>query len=294
MYNSHMKDKLKVLISDDSATVRERLVTMALDLPGVDVVGQAQDAPGTLDALRQVRPDVVILDIRMPGGNGIDVLREVKKMTPAPQVIMLTNFAYAQYRKKCIEAGADFFFDKSTEFEKLPQALEQVRQGLRPDPAQTPDSPAQASDTPIPAEDGPTSESGQNAGSRRCPEPPRKLRAAYSKEKGGSAAEQGHNRRHVEGHARPEQRVVGQTHRRQPGTGGGQSRSTHRPAPAEGWPGPRASRTGILTLAARGQGRVESDREFVVWRTECLAPNIESREKTENPWFSPAREERTK
>ena len=103
-------DKLKVFISDDSATVRERLVTMALDLPEVDVVGQAEDAPASLDAIRQTRPDVVILDIRMPGGSGIEVLRTLKKMTPAPAVIMLTNFAYAQYRKKCEEAGADFLF----------------------------------------------------------------------------------------------------------------------------------------------------------------------------------------
>jgi DNA-binding NarL/FixJ family response regulator len=124
-------DKLKVFISDDSATVRERLVTMALDLPEVDVVGQAKDVPGTLDAIRRIRPDVVILDIRMPGGNGIEVLREVKKMNPAPRVIMLTNFAYAQYRKKCEQAGADFFLDKSTESDKLPQALEQARQDLR-------------------------------------------------------------------------------------------------------------------------------------------------------------------
>jgi DNA-binding NarL/FixJ family response regulator len=124
-------DKLKVFISDDSATVRERLVTMALDLPEVDVVGQAKDAPGTLEAVRRIRPDVVILDIRMPGGNGIEVLREVKKMNPAPRVIMLTNFAYAQYRKKCEQAGADFFLDKSTESDKLPQALEQARQDLR-------------------------------------------------------------------------------------------------------------------------------------------------------------------
>jgi len=124
-------DKLKVFISDDSATVRERLVAMASDLPEVDVVGQADDAPGTLDAVRQTQPDVVILDIRMPGGNGIDVLRQVKKIEPAPKVIMLTNFAYAQYRIKCEEAGADFFLDKSTEFEKLPEALEQVRLGLQ-------------------------------------------------------------------------------------------------------------------------------------------------------------------
>jgi DNA-binding NarL/FixJ family response regulator len=124
-------DKLKVFISDDSAIIRERLVTVALDLPDIAVVGQAENAPGSLAAIRQTRPDVVILDIRLPGGNGIEVLREVKKIKPAPSVIMFTNYAHAQYRKKCEEAGADFFFDKSTEFEKLPQALEQVRRDLR-------------------------------------------------------------------------------------------------------------------------------------------------------------------
>ena len=126
-------DKLKVFVSDDSATIRERLITMALDLPEIAVVGQAENAPGSLAAIRQTRPDVVILDIRMPGGNGIEVLREVKKLDPAPKVIMLTNYAHAQYRDKCEKAGADFFLDKSTEFDKLPQALEQVRQGSRAD-----------------------------------------------------------------------------------------------------------------------------------------------------------------
>ena len=124
-------DKLRVFISDDSATAREHLVTVLLDLPEIVVVGQAEDVPGSLDAIRQTQPDVVILDIRMPGGNGIKVLREVKKMKPAPRVIMLTNYAYVQYRKKYEQAGADFFLDKSTEFDKLPQALEQVRQDLR-------------------------------------------------------------------------------------------------------------------------------------------------------------------
>ena len=121
-------NNLKVFISDDSATIRKRLVTMALDLPGMDVVGQAENATGSLAAIRQTRPDVLILDIRMPGGNGIEVLREVKKLDPAPKVIIFTNYAHTQYRDKCEKAGADFFLDKSTEFDKLPQALEWVRQ----------------------------------------------------------------------------------------------------------------------------------------------------------------------
>jgi DNA-binding NarL/FixJ family response regulator len=125
---------LKVFITDDSAIVRERLVTMILALPEITVVGQAQDAREAVDAIRRTRPDVVILDIRMPGGSGIDVLRRLKKMQPALKVIMLTNYAYRQYREKCEAVGADFFFDKSTEFDQIPQALEQVRHGLQAKP----------------------------------------------------------------------------------------------------------------------------------------------------------------
>ena len=133
---SPVMDKLRVFICDDSASVRERLVIMALDLAGVDLVGQAEDAPGSVDSIRRAQPDVVILDIRMPGGSGIEVLRRLKRMTPAPAVIMLTNFAYEQYRKKCEAAGADFFLDKSTEFDQIPLALENVLQGVRADRAQ--------------------------------------------------------------------------------------------------------------------------------------------------------------
>jgi len=199
-------DKLRVFISDDSATVRERLVTMALDLPGMAVVGQAQDVPGSLDAIRQTRPDVVILDIRMPGGNGIEVLREVKKMNPAPRVIMLTNYAYPQYRKKYEEAGADFFFDKSTEFDRVPQALEQVRQGLRAVLPPTSDPPPQATDTIIPAKVRLKPGTRRDVSARRGAEHQGKLRAADSKATGESQDEPGHTRRQMEGDARPGQR----------------------------------------------------------------------------------------
>jgi DNA-binding NarL/FixJ family response regulator len=130
-------DKLKVFICDDSATVRERLVTMTLDLPEMDLVGQADDAPGCLDAIRQARPDIVILDIRMPGGNGIDVLRQLKASPPSPKVIMLTNFAYVQYQKSCEDAGADYFLDKSTEFDQIPLVLAREFHDMREVQAQT-------------------------------------------------------------------------------------------------------------------------------------------------------------
>jgi DNA-binding NarL/FixJ family response regulator len=67
----------------------------------------------------------------MPGGNGIELLSKLKKMNPAPKVIMLTNFSYIQYRKKCEDAGCEFFFDKSSEFDKIPEALDQIRKSIQ-------------------------------------------------------------------------------------------------------------------------------------------------------------------
>jgi len=110
---------MKVLIVDDSKVVRERLITMFSELKGVEVIGQAEDSAEAVEAIQKSKPEAVILDIRMPGGSGIDVLKRIKKEKPNLLVIMLTNYPYPQYRKKCMDAGADFFFDKSTEFEKV-------------------------------------------------------------------------------------------------------------------------------------------------------------------------------
>lgn len=118
-----IEKKVGVLIADDSSAVRERLVTMLADLKGVEVIGQAQNVEEAIASIRLLKPKAVILDIRMPGGSGINVLQAIKLEAPSPVVIILTNYPYLQYRKKCLEAGADFFFDKSTEFNKIPQVF---------------------------------------------------------------------------------------------------------------------------------------------------------------------------
>ena len=110
---------MKVVIADDSEVVRERIIAMLSELPGIEIVGQAQDVPKAINSIQKLQPDAVILDIRMPGGSGIEVLERIKKNNSAPIVIMLTNYPYPQYRKKCMEAGADYFFDKSTQFDKI-------------------------------------------------------------------------------------------------------------------------------------------------------------------------------
>lgn len=119
---------MKVFIVDDSALVRERIIAMISEHPGIEITGQAENAQEAINSIRKLKPDVAILDIRMPGGNGIEVLRNIKKNNSAPTVIILTNYPYPQYRKKCMEAGADYFFDKSTEFQKIIEVLKKLIQ----------------------------------------------------------------------------------------------------------------------------------------------------------------------
>ena len=108
-----------VYIVDDSQAVRERLIGMISEVEGITLSGASGDPSEAVGAIHRLHPDAVILDIRMPGMNGIQVLREIKQGQRAPMVIMLTNSPFGQYRRECAEAGADYFLNKSTEFEKI-------------------------------------------------------------------------------------------------------------------------------------------------------------------------------
>jgi DNA-binding NarL/FixJ family response regulator len=117
---------MKVFIADDSSILRERLKTMLSDFPEVEIAGQAQDTPEAIQSIKELEPDVVILDIRMPGGSGIEVLQSIKKDRPEVKVIVFTNYPYPQYRKKCMDLGADFFFAKASESDQIPVAVSEI------------------------------------------------------------------------------------------------------------------------------------------------------------------------
>lgn len=120
---------MKVVLVEDSLIIRERLKQMLSEIEEIEIVGEEQDEIEAVESIRKLKPDAVILDIRLHEGSGINVLREIKKDEPSPAVIMLTNYPHPLYRMKCIYTGAEFFLDKSTEFEQIPVLLRQMIAG---------------------------------------------------------------------------------------------------------------------------------------------------------------------
>ena len=117
---------MKVFIADDSRVVVDRLADLLKEVPSVQLVGRAQDAPEAIRSIVKTNPDAVILDLQMPGGSGLEVLRTIRQSHPSLWVLICTNYPYAQYREECLAAGANYFLDKSAEFEKIPEILREL------------------------------------------------------------------------------------------------------------------------------------------------------------------------
>ncbi|MHA1873408.1 MAG: response regulator [Candidatus Heimdallarchaeaceae archaeon] len=122
---------MRLFIADDSEVLRSRLVEMLSEFKEIEIVGQTGYAQEAIEFIRELIPDVVILDLKLPDGNGINVLKKIKKGNISTKVIIFTNYPYFQYRKKCLEAGAEFFFYKANEFEKLVEVIKHLIQNYK-------------------------------------------------------------------------------------------------------------------------------------------------------------------
>ena len=117
---------MKILIVDDSPILRERLKCMLAGIPGVMNITEAKDGLDAIEISNIFVPDVVILDMHMPRVNGIETLKYLKGNEPSPIVIILTNCTFHQYRAICMHEGADFFFYKTSEYNKIPEVIKWV------------------------------------------------------------------------------------------------------------------------------------------------------------------------
>src|ERR1051326_2873279 len=111
--------RTKVFIVEDFVPVRRRLTELLTEVDGVEIVGEAESPRDAIRGILDQRPDWVVLDFQLLGGTGVDVLKAVHPKAPSIRFIVLTNHPSPQYRRACMESGAGWFFDKSTEFAKI-------------------------------------------------------------------------------------------------------------------------------------------------------------------------------
>ncbi len=125
--NTKVKGNIQILLVDDHQVVRDGLQHMLEHEEGLEVVGQGADGDETMAQIEKLSPDVVLMDIKMPGVDGIELTRQVKRKFPSCHVIMLT--LYDQYLNQAIEAGASGYLLKDIRCDELARAIRQVYGG---------------------------------------------------------------------------------------------------------------------------------------------------------------------
>ena len=112
--------KKKVMVVEDSDVIRNRIKGLLSGVKNISIVAEADCATDAIKFGTKHLPDVMILDINLLGNDtGLFVLKEIKKILPSIVTIVITNFSTPQYKNKSTELGADYFFDKSNEFDEM-------------------------------------------------------------------------------------------------------------------------------------------------------------------------------
>ena len=122
---------ISVLLVDDHPVVIEGLRKLLAAAGDIDVTGEAHDAAEAIEQTRALRPDVVLLDLRMPGASGVQATRRLRDLETGAAVIILTSYGDQAYVRQALEAGADGYLLKSTPPEQLIAAIRAAARGRR-------------------------------------------------------------------------------------------------------------------------------------------------------------------
>ena len=123
------EEGVAILLVDDHEVVRMGLRTLLDRRPGMTVVGEAGTVAEAISAARRSRPDVIVMDIRLPDGNGVEACRQIRAEQPETKVIMLTSYADDEAVYGSIMAGAAGYLLKQTRGQNLAEAIERVARG---------------------------------------------------------------------------------------------------------------------------------------------------------------------
>jgi DNA-binding NarL/FixJ family response regulator len=124
-----VSQQIRVLIVDDDALVRAGLAMLLAGAEGIEVVGEAADGSEVADAVAEHRPDIVLMDIRMPGMDGLAATELLRAQSAAPEVIVLTTFEVDDYVVRALRAGASGFLLKDTPPADIVRAVRAVAAG---------------------------------------------------------------------------------------------------------------------------------------------------------------------
>ena len=115
-----------ILLVDDSSLLRNNLKRIISSIPELNLVGEALDSTTALRLVYQLKPDILILDIDLIQGNGIDVLTKIKNDNTRPTTIMFTNYSQDAFRKAAAKLGANYFLDKNEDIDDLFELLKKL------------------------------------------------------------------------------------------------------------------------------------------------------------------------
>lgn len=128
---------LTVMIVEDSRPVRARLKSLLNEIPGVSVVAETSQVAAAMDELEVRCPAVVVVDIDLPDGTGMDLLRFIRQRRLACVPMVLTNYNQPEFRHCCTALGARYYFDKAHEFDQIAQTLAAMASGSSHSPPST-------------------------------------------------------------------------------------------------------------------------------------------------------------
>jgi DNA-binding NarL/FixJ family response regulator len=126
-----MSELIRVMLIDDHPMVRHGLRTLLAQYPDIEVVGECDGGPATLDTLIQISPQVVLLDIRLPGASGIELARQIRRAGSEARIIILTSYDDDGYLIEAAHAGVYGYLLKSASAEVLAEAIRAVHAGQR-------------------------------------------------------------------------------------------------------------------------------------------------------------------
>jgi DNA-binding NarL/FixJ family response regulator len=122
---------MKVMIVDDSTVINQGLYKLLSDIEGLEIVSVVEDGLEAMSDFKNKNPDIVVLDLMIPKMSGLDVLRSIRQKNDKTIIIVLTNYNQSYFRDLTSSLGADYFLDKSAEFEKVYAICSNL---IKPDP----------------------------------------------------------------------------------------------------------------------------------------------------------------